>query len=121
MGAQVIPLENGGSAIIHNGNMASNSPRATAQQTSQSPPVPLFTVEGAEDTNYLLMFTGDVYENGEWEQLDPVLLDYGPRDIIADLLREDIDREGFRGTTCQNHASTRYCLRRSLRTTTSRI
>ena len=60
----------------------------SAQPRQGGSPRPLFTVSGAEHTSRLRSATGDVYQNGEWQQLDPISLDSKAWD---DLPREILD------------------------------
>ena len=71
----------------------------TALQGQQPDPHPLFRVSGAENTRYLRAATGDVYENGEWRQLDSESFPVGQGDEIAEEINSLIDevRKGNRG------------------------
>ncbi len=93
-GADVIPLENGGSVVKRGDHTIATPPRTTTQHAPSPPAVGVFTVTGAKRTEYLLTATGDVYENGQWQQLDPVLLDYSPRDTIPERVLSAIKRGG---------------------------
>ena len=98
-----VPLENGNSALIR-GSSLLLEPRVSALPGSGGIANPLFNVEGAANTDRLRSATGDVYENGEWTQLDPVTLDSGtwsdiPRDVLDKIQQgmadETLDQSGL--------------------------
>ena len=93
-GATSIPLESGASVLSLNGaTLRFNSGTSTAQAT-KSPHIPVMEVRGASHTNYLRTGVGDVYENGSWSALDPVVLPYRQDTGISSLERS---REGSYG------------------------
>ena len=71
-GVAVTRLENGGSVAAAAGFGTALGVGLTALQAQGSPPIPVFRVSGAGNTNYLRTAAGDAYENGAWRQLDPV-------------------------------------------------
>ena len=71
-GAEVSRLENGSSIVQDQDGDFSFGGGTTTGQVTQFPMGRLFKVAGAANTGYLRGATGDVYENGEWRQLDPV-------------------------------------------------
>ena len=102
-GAEVVRLENGGALVLENdsndGDDQDNQGDADGdnqdgqdddgggpirigwvasgrqvRQASELLAVPVFRVEGAGNTSYIRTAVGDVYENGGWRQLDPVLI-----------------------------------------------
>ena len=82
----LVPLGNGNAAFIR-GTSLFLEPGSSALPSSGSIANPLFNVEGAANTDRLRSATGDVYENGEWTQLDPVSLEAEtwsdiPRDVL---------------------------------------
>lgn len=82
-----IPLENGGSALAR-GSSLLLEPGTSAVPGTGSVPNPLFKIAGAANTSWLRSATGDVYENGEWIQVDPAALDTG---VWSDIPREILD------------------------------
>ena len=89
----IVPLENGNSALTRGMSLLL---KAGASALPGSGPIsnPLFTVSGADHTSRLRSATGDLYENGEWTQLDPVSLDSQtwsdiPREML-DLIDQDL-------------------------------
>ena len=85
-GAFVTLLENGGS-IVSSGGVSWWIPGVTTAQTSGAPHNPVFEVQGAGHTGYLRTATGDVYEDGDWRQLDPLSLPYEDRTDVPDMVR----------------------------------
>ena len=83
----MLPLENGNAALVR-GSSLLIEPGTSALPSSGSIANPLFNVKGAAHTTRLRSATGDVYENGEWTQLDPVSLD---SEAWADIPREILD------------------------------
>ena len=81
------PLGTGNSALVRGSSLLMQT-GTSAEPASGSSPRPLFTVTGAGNTTRLRTATGDVYENGEWLQLDPVTLD---PEAWADLPRGILD------------------------------
>ena len=91
----LVPLANGNSALIRGASLLLE-PGVSALQGPGSIANPLFNVEGAAHTDRLRSATGDVYENGEWTQLDPVALDSGkwsdiPRDVLDKIQQGLVD------------------------------
>ncbi len=82
-----VPLENGNEALIRDSSLLLQ-PGTSALPCSGSIANPLFTVTGAEHTSRLRSATGDIYENGEWTQLDSVSLD---TKNWSDIPREMLD------------------------------
>ena len=88
LGATSIPLESGASVLsLSDANLRFNSGTSTAQAT-KPPHIPVMQVRGASHTNYLRTGVGDVYDNGSWSALDPVVLPY----------REDTDISSLEGS-----------------------
>ena len=73
LGAEVTPLENGGS-VIHWGGESSWVPGTTALQAGELPAAPVFQVTGG--SGFLRTSTGDTYAGGRWKQLDPADIPY---------------------------------------------
>ena len=69
----VFPLENGNFALLDGSSLLLQY-GAVADGHNLASPDPLFTVTGAAHTTHLRSATGDVYENGSWTQLDPVIV-----------------------------------------------
>ena len=82
-----LPLSNGNTAYFRGSSLLMN-PGTSAIPSAGSSPAPLFAVTGAENTSLLRSATGDVYENGEWQQLDPVSLE---SEAWADIPRGILD------------------------------
>ena len=82
-----LPLSNGNMAYFRGSSLLMN-PGTSAIPSAGSSPAPLFAVTGAENTSLLRSATGDVYENGEWQQLDPVSLE---SEAWADIPRGILD------------------------------
>ena len=76
LGAEVTPLENGGS-VINWGSESSWVPGTTALQASKLPSAPVFQVTGGAGAGLLRTSTGDAYADGRWAQLDPAEIPYG--------------------------------------------
>ena len=93
IGASLTALENGTSLVI-NRNLGYWVPSTTTAQSSGLPRNPVFEVRGAAHTAYLRTATGDVYENGQWRQLDPVDLRYTPPADLPSLVASAIDTSG---------------------------
>ena len=84
-GTSVTRLENGTALIGEHGN-AFWSAGTTTQRASGQPASAVFDVVGSAHTRYLRTAVGDVYEDGEWGQLDPVSLDYSAGDNVLDTI-----------------------------------
>ena len=80
-GAEVIRLENGAAVIRKDGKLTF-FPGGTTRQATKPPHIPVFTVEGAANTNYLRTSVGDVYEGGHWRRLDPVSVPYAAGESV---------------------------------------
>ncbi len=94
----MVPLEYGNAALIKGASLFLG-PGTSANPSSGSIANPLFTVTGAANTDRLRSAAGDVYEDGEWVQLDPVSLDSEiwsdiPRDIL-DLIDQGLIEESL--------------------------
>ena len=76
LGATSIPLENGSSALTLNDDTLRFNSGTSTGQAAEPPNIPVMQVTGASHTNYLRTGVGDVYENGSWSALDPVVLPY---------------------------------------------
>ncbi len=81
------PLGGGNSALVRGSSLLMQA-GTSAEPVAASGPRPLFTVTGADQTTRLRTATGDVYDNGEWLQLDPVSL---APEAWADLPRGILD------------------------------
>ena len=75
LGAEVTPLENGGS-VINWGSESSWLPGTTALQAGELPAAPVFQVTGGIGAGLLRTSTGDAYADGRWAQLDPADIPY---------------------------------------------
>lgn len=85
--------QGGGSAPLEPG--AATTPGTTTAQSPGLLTIPLFRVEGAANTSYLRTAVGDVYENGNWRQLDPVLLNVAGLQNVPDAVwSQYIDGDG---------------------------
>ncbi len=90
-GVEVVRLENGSALVGQGGGAPLERGAATVPgtTTAQSPgllTIPLFRVEGAANTSYLRTAVGDVYENGRWRQLDPVILNVDGLQNVPDAV-----------------------------------
>ena len=52
------------------------APGTTTAQAGVLPHIPVFEITGAANTSHLRTAVGDVYENGQWRQLEPVSIRY---------------------------------------------
>ena len=82
-GAKIERLANG-SALISPITSSLLSGTTTKQATATSSGMHLFEVTGASHTRYLRTGVGDVYEEGRWEQLDPVTVPYAGTGTISE-------------------------------------
>ena len=73
-GEDVTGLENG-CGLVRKDGKGYCSAGTTTGQSAGLPETPLFQITGAANTGYLRTSVGDVYENGRWQQLDPVSID----------------------------------------------
>ena len=81
-----VPLGNGNAALIRDASILLE-PGTAVQPVVMGIPNPLFQVSGAVYTSLLRSATGDVYEDGEWTQLDPVTWQNQPgADIPGSIL-----------------------------------
>ena len=78
-------LELAGTQPLPYGTVVSLDALTSAEQFHQPENQAVFRVTGAQHTSYLRTGTGDIYENGEWKQLDPIEL---PIDADAELPNE---------------------------------
>ncbi len=83
----MLPLETGSAVLVRDDSAVLLMPGVSAAPAANISPNPLFIVTGAAHTSFLRSATGDVYQNGEWTQLDPVRL-HGEAgsDIAAGIL-----------------------------------
>ena len=89
LGATSIPLESGASVLsLSDAKLRFKSGTSTGQAT-KPPHLPVMQVRGASHTNYLRTGVGDVYENGSWSALDPVVLPYR-QDTDINLLEQSL-------------------------------
>ena len=92
MGAEVTETESGASLVTQGGQIAGISPGTTTAQSPGNPSIPVYLVTGSAHSSYLRTATGDVYENGQWRQLDPVSLPYNSGSSVAHLVSDEIAR-----------------------------
>ena len=59
-------------------------------QAEAGEPGAVFVVTGAAHTRYLRSAVGDVYQDGQWSQLDPMEIDYAPNTSIPHQVRDQI-------------------------------
>ena len=93
-----LPLESGGVVLSRGDSEFVLVPGTSTGWNQSSVSNPLFEVTGAAHTSFLRSATGDVYENGEWTQLDPVEVTTNPGaaipesvlGLIGDRLNEQI-------------------------------
>lgn len=117
-GAEIIRLENGGALVRRpagdrargGGGQGEQSGGAeggaeggsidyllngtSTRQAEQPLAIPVFKVSGAGNTSYVRTAVGDVYENGGWRQLDPVVFDISTNQNVP----EEIWRHYSSGT-----------------------
>ena len=94
LGASIYRTETGGSVIrdSQSGRIAFPPGTTTEQHPGGKGDFAVFSVAGAKRTEYLMTATGDVYEDGQWQQLDPVFVDNNPSGPITKLVRKDMER-----------------------------
>ena len=92
--ATVTEMENGASLVTKDGVAIGLATGTTSAQAKEPSTTPVFFVTGAENTGYLRTSVGDVYQNGVWQQLDPVTIGYEPPGSVPHLVRDEIDRPG---------------------------
>ena len=93
IGVRVTSTENGGAVVssdregfdIGAGTTTRQVPLAEAGE-----PGAVFVVTGAAHTSYLRSAVGDVYQDGQWSQLDPMEIDYDPNTSIPHQVRDQI-------------------------------
>ena len=90
-GARVHTLENGSRLISLGAFTLATPPGTTADQGFGLLHIPVFTVTGAQETEYLVTATGDIYSGEGWRQLDPVALDYNSAGLVPDLVRDSFE------------------------------
>ena len=84
----VTQLENGG-AIVDAAGRQSWLTGTTTRQAPKPRSDGLFKVTGARNTSYLRVSVGDTYDNGQWQQLDPVSVSHSPdEDILREVVAE---------------------------------
>ena len=93
-GAEVDGLENGG-ALVQQGDSLILAGGTTTRQSSGIPHIPVFRLEGAPNVSYLRTSVGDVYLDGHWSQVDPVVTDVSEGDSIPDKVERV--RHGWTG------------------------
>ena len=98
LGAVVTVLETGGTLVQLDGETFFTG-GTTAHQAEATPPVPLLEVAGAANTGYLRMSVGEVYEGGQWSQLDPAAIPYSAGNHVPTETREFYDELIERGDT----------------------
>ena len=86
-GADVSRLENGSAVVQLDGEVSLLTGTSTGQ-AAEHDPVPLFEVTGAANTGYLRTGVGDVYDGGNWSQLDPVSVSYDGAGSVADSVAD---------------------------------
>ena len=92
LGASIYRTETGGSVIrdSQSGRIAFPPGTTTEQHPGGKGDFAVFSVAGAKRTEYLMTATGDVYEDGQWQQLDPVFVENNPSGTIAKVVRKDM-------------------------------
>ena len=99
-GAEIIATENGGTVVTSDGECYGIGVGTTTRQVAQPGTGPggggpdegraVFFVSGAAHTSYLRTAVGDLYDYGQWRQLDEVSLDYDAGQSIAHLVRNEM-------------------------------
>ena len=84
-GAKVALLESGGALVSRGGSTVCIGGTST-RQSAGLPHIPVFRLEGAPHTSYLRTATGDVYADGRWRQVDPVVENVRTGDSIPDMV-----------------------------------
>ena len=94
LGANIYRTETGGSVIrdSQSGRIAFPPGTTTEQHPGGKGDFAVFSVAGAKRTEYLMTATGDIYEDGQWQQLDPVFVDNNPAGPITKVVRQDMER-----------------------------
>ncbi len=98
-GAEITETENGGAVVTQDGESFSIGTGTTTQQvadpgTRDGGIKSVFFVTGAGHTPYLRSAVGDLYENGQWSQMDRVSLDYDANQSIPHLVRNELAGHG---------------------------
>ena len=88
----VVQLENGG-AIVGEGGRQGWVAGTTTMQSPGIPSDPVFNLTGARNTGYLRTAVGDVYENGQWRQLDPVSVSLSRDEDVSEEVLAELSRE----------------------------
>ena len=91
-GAEIFETENGGNVVTKDDESFSIGVGTSTRQEEQPGTRPVFSISGAEHTKYLRSLVGDIYEDGNWRQLDRVSLDYDASQSIPHLVRNEIAR-----------------------------
>ncbi len=100
VGAEITETENGGSVVTQNGESFSIGVGITTRQVAKPPANQMvFSVTGSGHTSYLRSAVGDIYENGQWRQMDRVSLDYDANQSIPPLVRNELAGRGTGFTT----------------------
>ena len=89
-GAEITATENGGTVVTRGGEAFGLGVGTTTAQAEEPGRRPVFYVTGAGHTTYLRSAVGDLYDNGQWRQLDEVSLDYDAGQSIAHLVRNEM-------------------------------
>ncbi len=76
LGAEIIPLENGGKLVRQGDEMRAIAVGVSTARVSEPPHNPVFRIHGAGGTRYLRTGVGDIYVNGSWLQSPPVEIPY---------------------------------------------
>ncbi len=85
---RLVELENGGLVATDGSGVGGLVPGTSAFQATMPPHIPAFDVEGAAHTGHLRTTVGDLYEGGNWRQLDAVDLPYTPGSNLPDTVKE---------------------------------
>ena len=98
-GTSLTSLENGGVIAGDGSGLVSMAAGTTTAQAAGASPTPVFKVTGASHTNYLRSATGDVYQNGAWRAVNPLVIPYrrgagitsalAANPELAELMRQD--------------------------------
>ena len=88
-GAEVTRLENGGALVEQGGSLVFIASLTTRQSGLGSTVAPVFRLEGTPNTSYLRLLAGDVYIDGQWKQVDPVVTRVREGDSIPDTVERE--------------------------------
>ena len=112
LGADIYETETGGRVIRDPGSRRIAFPPGTT--TEQHPggkgDFAVFSVAGAKRTEYLMTATGDVYEDGQWQQLDPVFVDNNPSAQLPSWCAKTWNGVARPGTPCPIRVSSIFFL-----------